>query len=171
MFLQLDQVCCLTSRYTGRAIQAMAPPPSLDLDMDIYSRHFSDPIGSCSDMVPVPMLPPEPNSHFPAETTGLLALMEEEKSLALDLAMSSMDELVKMCQSSQPLWIRNSENGREVLNLQEHARMFPWPLNLKQHSTEFKTEASRHSAVVIMNSITLVDAFLDAVINNSFLFL
>ncbi|XP_015897558.3 homeobox-leucine zipper protein ROC3 [Ziziphus jujuba] len=163
---ELDQVCCLTSRYTGRAIQPMTPaaapplmPPSLDLDMDIYSRHFSDPMGSCSDMVPVPMLPPEANSHFP-ETTG--QLMEEEKSLALDLAMSSMDELIKMCQSSQPLWIRNNENGREVLNLEEHARMFPWPLNLKQHSSEFRTEASRDSAVVIMNSITLVDAFLDA---------
>ncbi|KAH7514954.1 hypothetical protein FEM48_Zijuj11G0145100 [Ziziphus jujuba var. spinosa] len=163
---ELDQVCCLTSRYTGQAIQPMTPaaapplmPPSLDLDMDIYSRHFSDPMGSCSDMVPVPMLPPEANSHFP-ETTG--QLMEEEKSLALDLAMSSMDELIKMCQSSQPLWIRNNENGREVLNLEEHARTFPWPLNLKQHSSEFRTEASRDSAVVIMNSITLVDAFLDA---------
>ncbi|KAF2308742.1 hypothetical protein GH714_015155 [Hevea brasiliensis] len=40
--------------------------------------------------------------------------------------------------------------------------MFPWPLNLKQHSNESRNEATRDSAVVIMNSITLVDAFLDA---------
>ena len=115
-------------------------------------------MGSCNDMVPVPMLPPEP-THYPE--SGLL--LEEEKPLAMELAMSSMDELVKMCQASQPLWIRNNENGREVLNLEEHARMFAWPLHQKQHSSEFRTEATRHSAVVIMNSITLVDAFLDAV--------
>lgn len=134
-------------------------PPSLDLDMNIYSRHFSDPMGSCENMVPVPMLPPEP-AHYP--DNGLL--LEEEKPLAMELAMSSMDELVKMCQASQPLWIRNNENGREVLNLEEYARMFAWPLNPKKHSgDQFRTEASRHSTVVIMNSITLVDAFLDAV--------
>ncbi|MBA0609736.1 hypothetical protein Godav_021748 [Gossypium davidsonii] len=40
--------------------------------------------------------------------------------------------------------------------------MFHWPLNLKQRSSEFRTEASRDSSVVIMNSITLVDAFVDA---------
>lgn len=160
---ELDRVCCLTSRYTGRPMQGMGPqaptlmPPSLDLDMNIYSRHFPDP----NNMVPVPMLPGTEPSQFAVEN-GLL--LEEEKSLAMELAMSSVNELVKMCQSGQPLWVPKGENGREVLNVEEHARMFPWPLNeLNQNeATEFRTEATRDSAVVIMNSITLVDAFLDA---------
>ncbi|PON43810.1 Octamer-binding transcription factor [Parasponia andersonii] len=161
---ELDRVCCLTSRYTGRSIQTMTPaahhplmPPSLDLDMNMYSRHFPDPMGSCNDhnMVPIPMLSQEP---FP--DNGLL--LEEEKTMAIELAMSSVNELAKMCQSGSPLWIRNGENGREVLNVEEHARMFPWAMNLKQHdSSGFKTEATRDTAVVIMNSITLIDAFLD----------
>ena len=161
--LQLERVCCLTSRYTGRSIQTMAPPPalmapSLDLDMNIYPRHFADPnIPPCTEMIPVPMLPPEA-SQFPEG--GLL--MEDEKSLALELAASSMAELVKMCHANEPLWIRSCEIEREVLNFEEHARMFPWPLNLK-HRSELRTEASRDTAVVIMNSVTLVDAFLDAV--------
>lgn len=145
-------------------MQGMGPqapplmPPSLDLDMNIYSRHFPDP----NNMVPVPMLPAAEPSHFAVEN-GLL--LEEEKSLAMELAMSSVNELVKMCQSGQPLWMRKGENGREVLNVEEHARMFPWPLNeLNQNeASEFSTEATRDSAVVIMNSITFVDAFLDAV--------
>lgn len=87
--------------------------------------------------------------------------MEDEKSLAMELAASSMAELVKMCQMNEPLWIR-SENDREVLNFDEHARVFQWPLNLKQRN-ELRNEATRDSAVVIMNSVTLVDAFLDAV--------
>ncbi|KAG6687884.1 hypothetical protein I3842_11G097300 [Carya illinoinensis] len=162
---ELERVCCLASQYAGRPIEAMQaaatfmPPPSLDLDMNMYSRHFQDLMGSCTDMIPVPMLmPPETAYHFPE--AGLL--LEEEKPIALELAVSSMDELVKMCRGTEPLWIRNNENGREVLNLEEHARLFPWPLNLKHHSNELRTEASRDSAVVIMNSITLVDAFLDA---------
>lgn len=149
-------------------MQTMASPPllapSLDLDMNIYSRHFSDPIASCTtEMIPVPMLPPPETSPFPE--AGLL-LMEDDKSLALELAVSSMDELVKMCHASDPLWIRNNENEREVLNLEEHARLFQWPMNhLKNHnsSSEIRTEATRGTAVVIMNSVTLVDAFLDAV--------
>jgi hypothetical protein len=104
------------------------------------------------------MLPLEP-SHF---QDGGLLLLEDEKSLAMELAASSMTELVKMCQMNEPLWIRNGENDRQVLNFDEHARLFSWPLNLKQRS-ELRTEATRDSAVVIMNSVTLVDAFLDAV--------
>lgn len=160
--LQLERVCCITSRYTGRQLQTMAPPsslmpPSLDLDMNIYPRHF-DPMPPCTEMIPVPMLPPEP-SHF---QEGGLLLMEDEKSLAMELAASSMAELVKMCQMNEPLWIRSGENDREVLNFDEHARVFQWPLNLKQRN-ELRNEATRDSAVVIMNSVTLVDAFLDAV--------
>lgn len=162
--LQLERVCCITSRYTGRSLQTTAPPsslmqPSLDLDMNIYpTRHFVDQISPCTEMIPVPMLQSE-SSHF---QEGGLLLMEDEKSLAMELAVSSMTELVKMCQMNEPLWIRNGENEREVLNFDEHARIFQWPLNLKQRS-ELRTEATRDSAVVIMNSVTLVDAFLDAV--------
>lgn len=160
--LQLDRVCCLASRYGGRAIQAIGPPPpllapSLDLDMSIYARNFPEPMANCTDMIPVPLMPE--SSHFPEG--GLV--LEEEKSLALELAISSVDELVKMCQLGEPLWIRSNENGKEVINVEEYGRMFPWPMNLKQHPGEFRTEATRDSAVVIMNSINLVDAFLDAV--------
>ena len=90
-------------------------------------------------------------------------MSEEEKSIALQFAISSVDELVKMCQLVEPLWIQNSETGKEDLNVEEYGRMFPWPMNLKEHPSEFRTEATRDSAVVIMNSINLVDAFLDSV--------
>lgn len=114
-------------------------------------------MANCADMIPVPIMPE--SFHFPEG--GLV--LEEEKSVAVELAISSVDELLKMCQLREPLWIRSNENGKEVLNVEEYGRMFPWPMNLKQHPSEFRTEATRDSAVIIMNSITLVDAFLDAV--------
>lgn len=90
--------------------------------------------------------------------------MDEEKSLALELAMSSADELAKMCHTSEPLWI--NESGREVVNAEEHMKMFTWSGMMSNSSTELRIEGTRDAAVVIMNSITLVDAFLDAVSNS-----
>ncbi|XWS62199.1 hypothetical protein CRYUN_Cryun07bG0190300 [Craigia yunnanensis] len=162
---ELERACAIETRYIGRPIQIMGAvpammPPSLDLDMNIHPRHFTEPMASCEEMMPVPILP-ETASYLENNNNNLV-LMDEEKTVAMELAMSSMDELVKMCRANEPLWIRNNENGKELLNLEEHARMFHWPLNLKQRSSEFRTEVSRDSAVVIMNSVTLVDAFLDA---------
>lgn len=111
-------------------------------------------------MFPVPLMP-ENSSHFSG--AGGLLIMDQEKALALDLALSSVNELVKMCQGAEPLWIQTS-NGKEMLNIEEYNKMFPWPMSLGQlPSEQLRTEASRHTAVVIINSITLVDAFLDAV--------
>lgn len=157
----------------GPVTQSLLMSPSLDLDMNIYSRNFggADPMGTCTEMVTVPMLlnPDQTNncSHYPdhqENNGGLGILLEEEKSIAIQLAMSSTDELLKMCQVTEPLWITDQNGGKEVLNVEEHARMFPWVLNcLKEFPSESRIEATRDSAVVIMNSITLVDAFLDAV--------
>lgn len=160
--MQFDRVCCLVSQYTGRPpMQAMGSTPllphSLELDMSPYPRKFEqDHIAP--DMIPLPFMPE--NSHFPTNSL----ILEEETSLALELAVSTMDEVVKMCHMGEPLWVRATDHkGKQVLNLEEYARTFSWSVNLKQHPPEFRTEATRDTAVVIMNSITLVDAFLHAV--------
>ncbi|KAL2233095.1 homeobox-leucine zipper protein HDG5 isoform X2 [Sesamum indicum] len=160
---ELERMCCLVSQYTGRPMPGMGPPPllptSLDLDVSSYPRKFEqDHMTNCppDHMIPLPFMPE--NSQFP----GNALILEEERPLALDLAVSSMDELVKMCHTAEPLWVPAADTGKQVLNLEEYARMFSWSANLKQHSPQFRTEATRHTAVVIMNSITLVDAFLDA---------
>ncbi|KAG5592507.1 hypothetical protein H5410_043021 [Solanum commersonii] len=163
---EFERVCCLVSQYNGRGpMQGLGTPnpllpPSLELDMSInnFSSKFEDQ-PNCTDMVPVPLLMPDQNN---SQFSGGPMILEEEKSLAMELALSSVDELVKMCTSSDPLWIRASnDSGKEVLNVEEYSRMFPWPVGVKQNGNELKIEGTRCSAVVIMNSITLVDAFLD----------
>ncbi|XP_051119484.1 homeobox-leucine zipper protein ROC3-like [Andrographis paniculata] len=165
---EYDRMCCLISQYTGRPMQPMAPPSllapsSLDLDMSVYPRKFDQDniITSCPPdqamNIPLPFIPENSNFH------GNIMIMEEEKSLALDVALSSMDELLKMCRNGEPLWLCGGK--RLVLNVEEYARMFSWSSldGMKQPPPrKFRTEASKDTAVVIMNSITLVDAFLDA---------
>ncbi|KAI3453370.1 hypothetical protein Pfo_010033 [Paulownia fortunei] len=159
---EFERMCCLVSQYSGRPMQEMGPTPllphSLDLDMSLYPRKFEqEHMSNCPpDMISVPFMPE--NSHFP----GNALILEEEKALALDLAVSSMDELVKMCHTAEPLWVRATDMGKQVLNLEEYTRMFSWSVTFKQQPPEFRTEATRDTAVVIMNSITLVDAFLNA---------
>ncbi|XP_010518669.1 PREDICTED: homeobox-leucine zipper protein HDG5-like [Tarenaya hassleriana] len=172
---ELDRLCCIATRCTGRPIQSvqtpvqpsMNPPPlqqpqqpSLDLDMSVYHRNFPGP--SCADMMMLP--PPDGTECFFPENNDLL-LAEEEKVIALDLAVSCVQELVKMCKTNEPLWMRRSSDkvGEEslCLNADEYTRLFPWPLE-EHDKGDLKREASRANAVVIMNSITLVDSFLDA---------
>ncbi|KAK9698990.1 hypothetical protein RND81_08G146100 [Saponaria officinalis] len=163
---ELDRVCSIASRCSGRPLQTLgpppppphllSPPPSLDLDMSIYSRHFHEPMPGGTQMLPIPLLP-DHTAPFPtANTNNVGLIMDEERPLAMDLAMSSMDELLRMCHVNEPLWVRG-DNSMDVLNMEEYLRMFTWP-----HYNEFKTEATRETSLVIMNSINLVDAFLDS---------
>ncbi|CAM9003522.1 unnamed protein product [Rhodiola kirilowii] len=159
---ELERVCNLASNYSGRPVGL--PPsvlaPSLDLEMSMYPRHFQEPtMGNCSEMMMPPHLLPE-NAHF---NDGVM-IMEEEKDLALELAISAVDELTKMCRVGQPLWCQCKESGKEVLNAQEYSKMFPWAISngsKPNSSALMRTEATRESSVVIMNSITLVDAFMN----------
>ncbi|KAL3649618.1 hypothetical protein CASFOL_006021 [Castilleja foliolosa] len=160
---ELERVCCLVTQHTGRPmIQAMGP--TLDLDISSYPQKFD----LQSDHLISNCMSSHDNTdlssfQFP-ESANYVMIMDEEKALAMNLAMSCVDELVKMCHTGEPLWI--PDKSYEVLNLEEYARMFSYwsSLNLKQNSLadQFRSEATRDTAVVIMNSITLVDAFLDA---------
>ncbi|CAA6669633.1 unnamed protein product [Spirodela intermedia] len=97
-----------------------------------------------------------------------LFIMDQDKTLALDLAMTAAEHLGRLCRKNEPLWIRGAAGGGgcggyDVLDLDEYHRAFQWPVDLKQGQggIEFRIEATRESALVIMNSITLVNSFMD----------
>ncbi|XP_076944729.1 homeobox-leucine zipper protein HDG1-like [Bidens hawaiensis] len=82
-----------------------------------------------------------------------------DKNILLDLAMDAMGEFMKLWQNNSPLWIGDIEGG-EVLNLDEYVRDFPLLLGMKPQG--YVSEASRASRVVMINSLALIDALLDA---------
>ncbi|CAL4940783.1 unnamed protein product [Urochloa decumbens] len=190
---ELDRLACIATRYGGgrqpgmssSALGCLPPPvlmPPLDLDMNVYSRHFADqsPVMGCGDLIQsVLALPPPQNISGGAEQHHAMAgsymggmaapVPEQDRQMVLDLAATAADTLAKMCRAGDPLWVRGCNGATsEVMVADEHARMFNWPVDGgKQQgggsaATAARTEGSRDSAVVIMNSITLVDAFLDA---------
>lgn len=181
-------MACIATRYGGGRQPSMssalgclsAPPPvlmpPLDLDMNVYSRHFTDQssVMGCGDLIQSVLAPPQQitgaaEHHATSSFMGAMApVQEQDRQLVLDLAATAADTLAKMCRAGEPLWLRRRGASSEVMVADEHARMFSWPVDGGQHGSAStgaaaRTEGSRDSAVVIMNSITLVDAFLDAV--------
>nr|QDF45216.1 GL7 [Triticum turgidum subsp. durum] len=190
---ELDRLACIASRYGGgrqpgmssaSALSCMSAPPPvlmppLDLDMNVYSRHFADCAEQQHGAMDLMALPQQMASggHGIAATASYLqgpmtpvVVQEQDKQLVMELASTAADHLIKMCRTSEQLWARRRGAGPssgEVMDAEEHARMLSWPIDSgKQQQADVahaaRTEGTRDSAVVIMNSITLVDAFLDA---------
>lgn len=98
---------------------------------------------------------------FP-ETNNInnMLIAEKEKVIVIDFAVSCVQELAKMCGIDEPIWNKKrSDNESVCLNEEEYKEMF----HHNNNGDRFCREASRAEAVVIMNSITLVNTFLDAV--------
>lgn len=85
---------------------------------------------------------------------------EADKPMIVELAVAAMEELVRIAQSGEPLWVQG-EQFTEVLNEEEYLRTFPHGIGPKPLG--LKSEASRDSAVVIMNHTSLVEILMNAV--------
>lgn len=114
--------------------------PSLDLDLL--------PATSSS----VPSLP----YHQPIHLSNV------DKSLMTEIATNAMGELLRLSQANEPFWMKSPSDGRDVLDLETYEQAFP-RANTPLKNLHFRTEASRDSGVVIMNSGALVDMFMDSV--------
>ncbi|KAK6148220.1 hypothetical protein DH2020_019132 [Rehmannia glutinosa] len=159
---ELDRVSSIAAKYIGRPISQLPPVQpihisSLDLSMASFGNPGMIPGPSLDlDLLPGNSLSVIPNLPFPP-----MSISDVDKSLMADIAANAMDELIRLLQSNEPLWIKSSSDGREILNLENYERNFPRP-NSHLKNPNIRTEASRDSGVVIMNGLTLVDMFMDA---------
>ncbi|CAB78774.1 GLABRA2 like protein [Arabidopsis thaliana] len=113
----------------------------------------------------VSMRNPSPSQEITPETNknnnDNMLIAEEEKAIDMELAVSCARELAKMCDINEPLWNKKRLDNESVcLNEEEYKKMFLWPL--MNDDDRFRREASRANAVIMLNCITLVKAFLDA---------
>lgn len=91
--------------------------------------------------------------------SSIIGPSEVEKPFIIELAVAAMDEFVQMAHMQGPLWFSNIENGTSLLNEEEYFRNFPRGIGPKP--TGFSTEATRETAVVIMNPVNLVEILMD----------
>ncbi|RXH77162.1 hypothetical protein DVH24_023436 [Malus domestica] len=157
---ELDRVSSIAAKYIGRPISQLPPVQpihisSLDLSMASFGGHGLAGPSLDLDLLPGSALSTMPN--LPYQPPGF---SDMDKSLMTDIAANAMVELLRLLQTNDPLWMKSSTDGRDVLNLESYERIFP---RATSHSKNpyVRIEASRDSGVVIMSGLALVDMFID----------
>ncbi|KAK8969376.1 Homeobox-leucine zipper protein HDG1 [Platanthera guangdongensis] len=172
---ELDRVCTLAGKFLGRPISTLGNSisttmPSSSLELAVGGNGFgnfcpllpaappafsavSDYLAGVSSPLGTVITPPA-RSALPSVETSL------ERSMLLELALSVMDELVKMAEIGEPLWIPGHENGKEVLNYEHYEQAFPRCVGLKE--ADLVSEATRETAMVIISSLALVETLMDS---------
>lgn len=150
MNFQIDRISGIAAKYVGKPMLSYphlssASSRSLDLGVGSFGPSgMSGEIYGASDLL-----------------RSVSGPSDADKPMIIELAVAAMEELIRMAQSGEPLWIPSPDSLGEVLSEDEYVRTFPRGIGPKPLG--FKSEASRESAVVIMNHISLVEILMDVV--------
>ncbi|CAL5345820.1 hypothetical protein CsSME_00030784 [Camellia sinensis var. sinensis] len=145
---EIDRISGIAAKYVGKPMLSYphGPPRSFDLGVGNFSAHSSGLVGDlfgAGDLL-----------------RSVSGPTEADKPVIIELAVAAMEELIRMAQAGEPLWIPNPDfNSTEVLSEEDYLRTFPRGIGPKPLG--LKSEASRESAVVIMNHINLVEILMD----------
>ncbi|KAJ1272467.1 hypothetical protein BS78_06G203700 [Paspalum vaginatum] len=171
---ELTRVCALTAKFISKPMSYMAlPPPPVPQPMPVSSMDLA--VASVGSL-PLSKMPVSTISEFAGSVSSPMgtvitpvvtapsATVSADKSMMVQLAMSAMDELVKMAQMNDPLWIPSvSSPGSptmETLNFKEYSKAFSPCIATKPIG--FVSAASRESGIVTVDSsAALVEAFMD----------
>ncbi|KAI3718744.1 hypothetical protein L6452_19626 [Arctium lappa] len=147
---EIDRISGIAAKYVGKPMLSypdMSPHgPTRSHDLAVAS--FSPQQGMVGDMFGANDL-----------LRSVSGPSEADKPIIIELAVAAMEELIRMAQSGEPLWVPNSDNSSETLSEEEYLQTFPRGIGPKPLGLQ--SEASRESAVVIMNHITLVEILMD----------
>ncbi|CAA2974534.1 homeobox-leucine zipper protein GLABRA 2 [Olea europaea var. sylvestris] len=90
-------------------------------------------------------------------STGIFG---HEMSRIMDAVEKATDELKKMATSSEPLWIRSYETGREILNYDAYMKEFPTE-NSSNRQPKTCIEASRETRIIFVDLPRIIQSFMD----------
>ncbi|CAM8925095.1 unnamed protein product [Rhodiola kirilowii] len=166
----LERVCGLASKFLGQPVSALGNNSivfaSSNLELGVGSNnchggfsssmHFGQEFGS--DMFSSSAVAAVNRSTVNNNATGIDKTLE--RSMLLEVALAAMDELIKLAQCNEPLWVKSSEGVRDILNGEEYMRTFTPCMGMKPNG--YVTEASRETGVVIINSLALVETLMDS---------
>jgi len=182
---ELDRVCALAGKFLGRPISsgssmsALQGCSSLELGVGTNGGFGLGPLGA-SALQPLPDLMGAGGLPGPVGSAAAMCLPVGigaldgamhgavdgiDRTVLLELGLAAMEELMKVAQMDEPLWLRSPDGGGglETLNFDEYhwafARVFgPSPAG-------YVSEATREAGIAITSSVDLVDSLMDAVRN------
>ncbi|KAK8659375.1 hypothetical protein V6N13_029578 [Hibiscus sabdariffa] len=141
---EIDRISAIAAKYVGKPVVSY---PLLSSPMTPRPLEFGSQTGSGEMYSGGELL------------RSINAPAEADKPMIIELAVAAMEELVRMAQMGEPLWMTSLDGSTSVLNEEEYIRTFPRGIGPKP--TGFKCEASKETCVVIMNHISLVEILMD----------
>ncbi|XP_057796519.1 homeobox-leucine zipper protein PROTODERMAL FACTOR 2-like [Salvia miltiorrhiza] len=84
---------------------------------------------------------------------------EDYRAAVMEAASSAMEELVRVAQLGEPLWVASADRHTFVLNEEEYFRAFPKVFGPRRDG--FKSEASREAIVVPATAADVVGILMD----------
>jgi homeobox-leucine zipper protein len=170
---ELDRVCALAGKFLGRPVSSGSQVSSLqgcfglELAVGINGGFGLGPLGA-SSVPPIPDLmggglPGSVASSALSLPSGIGGLNGVDRTVLLELGLAAMEELVKLSQMDEPLWLPGPDGsgGFDTLNLDEYHRAFARVLG--PSPAGYVSEATREAGIVITSSVDLVDSLMDAV--------
>ncbi|KAA8515478.1 hypothetical protein F0562_018911 [Nyssa sinensis] len=149
---EIDRISGIAAKYVGKPLLSyphLSPHgPSRSLDLGVGNFGLQSGMAMVGDMYGAGDL-----------LRSVSGPTEADKPMIIELAVAAMEELIRMAQAGEPLWIPSADNSTEILSEDEYLRTFPRGIGPKPLG--LKSEASRESAVVIMNHINLVEILMD----------
>ncbi|GMH30276.1 hypothetical protein Nepgr_032119 [Nepenthes gracilis] len=149
---EIDRISSIAAKYVGKPLityphlSPQLPPRSADFGVG----DFGPQSGMAVDMY----------GGAAVLLRSAAAPMEADKPVIIELAVKAMEELIRKAHAGEPLWMTASpDDSTGTLSEDEHSRTFPAEHGRK--SLCLTSEASRDSAVVIMNHMNLVEMLMD----------
>ncbi|KAH7557598.1 hypothetical protein JRO89_XS11G0187900 [Xanthoceras sorbifolium] len=162
---ELNRICSLANKFLRRPLSSSVnpiPPQALSAALELANGRNE--FGGVT--IPGNTMPT--GYEFGDQAPAIMSWMKQpvngieipyDRNMLVELAVAAMDELVKLAQLDGSLWVRPADGGREVLNQEEYVSTFAPYLGPKPDG--FMTEASRETAVVVINSVALVETMMD----------
>ncbi|AQK56288.1 Homeodomain leucine zipper family IV protein [Zea mays] len=151
---ELDRVSSLTSKYLGRPITQL-PPAQAALSMSSLDLSVG---GLGSPSLDLDLLSGGSSGYPPFHLP--MPVSEMERPMMAEMATRAMDELIRMAQAGEHLWVK--AGGREVLNVDTYDSVFAKPGAASFRGPDVHVEGSRDSGLVFMSAVGLVDMFMDS---------
>ncbi|XP_071735955.1 homeobox-leucine zipper protein ANTHOCYANINLESS 2-like [Rutidosis leptorrhynchoides] len=161
---ELDRVCAIAGKFLGHPVSSMVPSmPNSSLELGVGVNHFTTNSG-------MPLGPPDYGVGISSASSVVMSSGASnhvtridnsyERSMYLELALAAMNELVKLVETDEPLWMQPVDGGCEIMNEHEYSRIITPCIGLKPN--DYVREASRETGMVISNGLALVETLMDA---------
>ncbi|XP_045810380.1 homeobox-leucine zipper protein ROC6-like [Trifolium pratense] len=167
---ELARVCTLSNKFLGRPVSALTgmsmqnPNAGFEFGMGrngiVGPSNFNMSLPMGFDMGDGVMGAPPSNSVMRSPMGMIGNDAQQERAVLIEIALAAMDELIKMTEPDTHLWIKSPDNGKEMLNHDEYARIGS-PFNSPKPNG-FVTEATRETGLLYTNSAALAEIFMDA---------